>query len=378
LQKQTGVCDRLAEFWFAGVGAVAGERVVAAALANDPPFEPDLVVAVGKAASSMCRGALSSVTEYGRAIVVTKYGHAGDALAEFRNVSVLESGHPLPDQRSIVAGEILLEAIKGLGPGSRLLFLLSGGASALAEILPDDMELAEWQDRTEKMIGSGMTIEAINAERKKVSRIKDGKLLQYFRGKAARVYAISDVEGDDLAVIGSGLGQLIGPECEYDASVIGTNGIARASVAAAAIEAGLPVRVNQESLYDDVFELAPHIAETLREGEPGVYIWGGEPTVRLPDKPGDGGRNQSLALAIARGIKGRKEIAVLVAGTDGTDGPTDAAGACIDGDTCDDLAAAEDALAAADAGTFLGARGSLFVTGATHTNVMDLVVALVQ
>src|SRR5690606_17217088 len=112
-------------------------------------------------------------------------------------------------------------------------------------------------------------------------------------------------------------------------------------------------------------------------GPAGVYIWGGEPTIELPPNPGIGGRNQSLALAIATQIQGTRRISVLVAGTDGTDGRTDYAGAVVYGDTVDDTEHAEEALRDADAGTFLGRRQSLFSSGPTNTNVMDLVIATV-
>ena len=372
------VVQLLSDIWHAGVKSVSGRQVVEAALKSDPPYEPDLVIAIGKAASGMCLGALSSVSKYGKAIVVTKYEHVDDSLSEFPNVQIIESGHPLPDEKSLLAGRAISDALQAQDSGARLLFLVSGGASALAEVLPDDMTLDEWQKKTEEMIASGMSIDAINAERKNVSLIKNGKLLQMFHGREARVYAISDVEGDDIRVIGSGIACLKDPGCENVTRVIGTNAAARSGSARESVARGFAVQLNEESLYEDVFDLAPRIVETLSTGSPGVYIWGGEPTIQLPDKPGKGGRNQSLALVIGSGIIGRSDIAVLVAGTDGTDGPTNAAGAIVNGETCDDRAAAERALSAADAGSYLGRRDCLFITGATNTNVMDLVIALVQ
>ncbi|MFT5597971.1 MAG: glycerate 2-kinase, partial [Chitinophagales bacterium] len=112
--------------------------------------------------------------------------------------------------------------------------------------------------------------------------------------------------------------------------------------------------------------------------EPGVYIWGGEPTIILPENPGQGGRNQSLALALSEHIQGRDDITLLVAGTDGTDGPTKAAGGIVDGHTFDDPKTAFDSLQRADAGNYLLKQNNLLVTGPTNTNVMDLAIAIID
>jgi len=116
----------------------------------------------------------------------------------------------------------------------------------------------------------------------------------------------------------------------------------------------------------------------LRQANEGVYIWGGEPTITLPARPGNGGRNQSLGLALAKEIAGTDKITILVAGTDGSDGPTQAAGAIVDGSTFRHADEAQRALDAANAGDYLEEVGALFVTGPTGTNVMDLVIAIVE
>ncbi len=136
------------------------------------------------------------------------------------------------------------------------------------------------------------------------------------------------------------------------------------------------MRLNEESLYGDVFDLALVIGERMRLAKSGVYIWGGEPTVVLPENPGRGGRNQSLALAASEWISGRDNVLLLVAGTDGTDGPTTAAGGLVDGNTWHEDA--RQFLQNADAGRYLEQHDSLFVTGPTNTNVMDLVIAIVS
>ena len=222
------------------------------------------------------------------------------------------------------------------------------------------------------------TIGQINARRKQASLIKDGKLIEAFNGAEIRVYAISDVEGDGIDTIGSGLGDCHRARVPASSSIIASNKIAREQAARRARELDYAVKLNEESLYGDVFDLAETIGDQLRTAQPGVYIRGGEPTVILPNRPGRGGRNQSLALALSESISGRDDIELLVAGTDGTDGPTTAAGGLVDGDTWSDPEAARIALENADAGSYLEQHDCLYVTGPTNTNVGDLVIAIVS
>jgi len=363
------------EIWQAAIDAVYGRQAVLNALDEDSAFEPDLVIAVGKAASGMCQGALECFPRCD-ALVVTKYDHTDPVLRANERVQVIESAHPIPDQNSLDAGKALLDRIRTMPADSRVLLLVSGGASALAEALPEDMTLADLQAVTDEMIAGGKTIAQINGWRKQASSIKDGKLVQAFSGAEIRVYAISDVEGDSISTIGSGIGDCHRAKVTARSTVIASNQIAREHAVHKATELGLTVRQNEETLYGDVFELAPAIANRLRDAEPGVYIWGGEPTVILPQNPGRGGRNQSLALAVSEQLAGKNNISLLVAGTDGTDGPTIAAGGLVDGNTWSD--AARLALQNADAGSYLEQHDSLFVTGPTNTNVMDLAIAIVS
>ncbi len=365
----------LKQIWSAAIDAVAGRPAVLRAIDADEPFAPDLIVAVGKAAAGMCAGARERYPDC-PALVVTKYQHAGDELRAAENIEIIESGHPIPDQNSLLAGQILLDRVGGMAADSRLLMLVSGGASALAEALPAGMTLAELQAVADEMIATGKTIGEINARRKQTSLIKDGKLIEAFGGAALRVYAISDVEGDAIATIGSGLGDCHRARVPALSRIIASNTIARDQAARCALELGYEVRLNEETLYGDVFDLAVELGARLKSAAPGVYIWGGEPTVILPPKPGRGGRNQSLALALSEHIVGRDDVTILVAGTDGTDGPTEAAGGLVDGKTWTDEA--RDALERADAGSCLEQNNSLFVTGPTNTNVMDLVIAIVD
>ncbi len=368
--------QQLTQIWQAAIAAVSGRQAVSNALAADSSFEPDLVIAVGKAAAGMCAGALDAFPRC-PALVVTKHGHADPELLANDRIRVIEAGHPIPDQNSLLAGQALLERMRAMPDDSRVLLLVSGGASALAEALPAGMSLADLQAMTDEMIATGKTIGEINARRKQTSLIKDGKLIEAFRGREVRVYAISDVEGDSIETIGSGLGDCCCAESRCGAKIIASNRIAREQAALGAEQLGHVVQLNEEALYGDVFELATAIGERLQQAGPGVYIWGGEPTVVLPDNPGRGGRNQSLALALSEYLVGRDDIDLLVAGTDGTDGPTSAAGGLVDGATWSDPAAARLALQSADAGVYLETHDSLFVTGPTNTNVMDLAIAIV-
>ncbi|MGB5329187.1 MAG: DUF4147 domain-containing protein [Gammaproteobacteria bacterium] len=369
--------ETINHIWNAAIAAVSGYQAVANALSVDNDFHPDLVLAVGKAAAGMCQGALDNLPPCD-ALVVTKYDHADADIRARDRVTVIEAAHPIPDQQSLEAGQALLERMRSMPADSRVLLLVSGGASALAESLPEGMSLADLQAIADEMIAGGKTIGQINARRKQTSLIKDGKLVEAFHGAEVRVYAISDVEGDGIETIGSGLGDCHRARTTSSSRIIASNQIAREQAGLKANELGLTVRLNEESLYGDVFELAPVIGQHLQRAEPGVYIWGGEPTVILPDDPGRGGRNQSLALALAEYIAGQENVSLLVAGTDGTDGPTTAAGGLVDGQTWSDPGAARLALQKADAGNYLEQHDSLFVTGPTNTNVMDLVIAIVD
>ncbi|WP_336510865.1 glycerate kinase type-2 family protein [Aliamphritea spongicola] len=362
----------------AGVDAVSGFSATRNAVAQMADFQPDQIVAVGKAASGMCAGALDALAKPCPALLVTKYQHTDQVMHDHSQVTVMEAAHPVPDEQSLAAGQAALDTVAGMPSGSRLLLLVSGGTSALAESLPADMSLQQWQALTSEMLAAGYNIGQINTRRKETSLIKDGKLLAAFNGAEVRVLAISDVEGDDISVIGSGTGDTHRATATASVSLIGTNQVARDAVEAKAISMGFTVKMNRECMYQDVNQLAANLADELLDASPGVYIFGGEPTVELPENPGSGGRNQALALGLAKCIRGRHDIHVLVAGTDGSDGPTDAAGGIVDGKTVTDVAVARDALQRADAGTYLRDCGDIFITGPTNTNVMDLAIAVVS
>jgi len=326
--------QQLTDMFEASVKAVSGFEATKTALQPLTDFQPDLIIGIGKAASGMCAGAVSSINNRCPVLLVTKYHHCQRSMHEHDDVQVIEAAHPIPDQNSLIAG----------------------------------------------MISSGFDIAQINTKRKETSLIKDGKLLANFKGSCVKVLAISDVQGDNIAIIGSGIGDTkrLAKGIDSDISLIATNEVARNACAAYAKKLGYTVKSNQENMYQDITQLAPILASQLLTAEPGVYIFGGEPTVNLPKNPGSGGRNQSLALLLAQHIKDRDDITVLVAGTDGSDGPTDAAGAIINGNTASDIDALKQAITAADAGSYLRNNGDIFITGPTNTNVMDLVIAIVE
>lgn len=357
-------------FWSAGVAAVDGYNATKFAL-QDTPCAPDRILAVGKAASAMTRAALEMCGDV-PALVVTKDGH-GDDLPE--TVELIEASHPVPDARSMLGGRALREAVMALHEDDQLLLLVSGGASALAEDPVPGRTLEDLTKLNQEMLAQGLDITAMNRKRRKLSRIKGGRLLDNRISGKVRVLAISDVPQDDINVIGSGIGAAL-PErrFEYSAEIVASNAHARAAAGIAANEAAYFVLASDEALHADLNDLARDIGQRLRDMPTGAMILGGEPTVVLPDSPGRGGRNQALALALAREIEGIPNLAVVVGGTDGSDGPTGDAGGIIDGTTWGP--GAQDALDRADSGTWLEQHGALLTTGPTGTNVMDLLVAL--
>lgn len=357
--------DLALALWRAGVAAVDGYAATARALEGEPPA-PDRILAVGKAATAMTRAALDRFPGT-PALVVTKDGH-GEGLPA--GAELIEAAHPVPNAASLAGGAALRRAVSGMPAGSRLLLLVSGGASSLAEDLAEGMDLPDLAALNHRLLAAGLDITAMNAERRKISRIKGGGLLAAFPGAFADVLAISDVPGDDIAVIGSGIGAALGPAFAYSCTIVASNAIARAAAEAAS---ALPVLENAQTLHDNLPRLAATLGPRLRAMPKGVIVLGGEPTVVLPEAPGRGGRNQALALALAEHVAGT-DVTVVVGGTDGTDGPTGDAGGIVDGATWGPGAA--EALARADSGSYLAEKDALLTTGPTGTNVMDLLVAV--
>lgn len=374
------------KIWWAGTHAVIGDACVRRALTKYPITKPHKIIAVGKAAVPMAAAALEHFGADVPALAFTKYGHddwpgtgAGEPL---HALQIHQSGHPIVDANSLASGELLNSTIAEMGADQSLLLLVSGGASSIVEVPIAGCDLEELREKNAALLASGLDIHAINAQRKQLSRIKGGKLLSGFPGSRVGVLAISDVSGDDIGVIGSGLGDCADQlNFQYEARIIASNALARAAAAECARGLGFDIVAEAEAMHGDIDEVAKRLGQAIRAQNPGVAIYGGEPTVKLPQNPGQGGRNQALALALAREIEGRDDLCVLVAGTDGTDGPTEAAGGIVDGGSWlakagGAKAGGAKALERADSGTWLQASGERFVTGPTGTNVMDLLIVV--
>jgi hydroxypyruvate reductase len=316
-----------------------------------------------------------------RTLVITKDGHVAPQAHALPNVEIHESAHPVPDKRSLAAGQGLLQWLSELPRSVEPLFLISGGASSLVEVLEDGVTFEQLGKLNAEGLGSGIPIAELNARRSKLSRIKGGGVARLLGDRPARALFISDVPGDDPAVIGSGLlGPAGGFQDRIDRTIVASLDHAVEGVCVAAEKLGLNVRRPASRFDDDAARLAVRFAHELHLNPAQVCVWGGESTVQLPPNPGRGGRNQHLALAAARLLAGQPQMMLLSAGTDGTDGVTDDAGAVVDSETCARLALAEidadDCMRRADSGTALAASGDLVHTGPTGTNVGDLVIGL--
>jgi hydroxypyruvate reductase len=377
------------------------------------------VVAVGKAAGAMSLGALDVLgPRLVDACIVAPRDHVPPELRSAGGrMAILRGTHPIPDAASLAAGEALVRFMQDRPATARLLFLVSGGASSLVEYPVDGITLADLQAVGEWALASGRPIGEVNAVRRQLSRIKGGGLAAMAGTRRALALMISDVPGDDPATIGSGmlhavpaagaavavrasaLPRSIGAilrraraarprtsvnrRAAIPARIVASQRTARVAAARAARQRGVRATASREGYSGDAAQLgvvfataAAHLPErTLR-------VWSGESTVRLPAAPGRGGRNQHLALSAACTLAGigRDGVWLLAAGTDGIDGVTDDAGALVDAGTC---RRGQDAgydchvsLDGADSGSFLEASGDLLHTGATLTNVGDLVVGL--
>ena len=407
MSRLAHACKDLLDIFQAGVARVEGRYAVREALAQMPG--PVSLVAIGKAAGSMAQGALEALGDrVVDGLVISKSGHLDEPALKAARLHCLYGGHPLPDQGSLLAGEALVDFVQGLPADRSLLFLISGGASGVVEQLREGVDLSALQRINQWLLGSGLPIAAINRVRKSLSRIKGGGLIPLLQGRPARVLLISDVPGDDLSVIGSGLlvaepdpleslDQLALPEWlrellprqprpelpsvdNIGLEIVASLADARRAAAERARELGYPVQVQGAPVVGDVEVVGRRLGYELIDSWPGVYIWGGEPTLRLPPEPGRGGRNQHLALCVAEQISGNRSVCFLAAGTDGGDGPGEDAGGLVDGGTVSRGSRAvgdvRACLARADSGSFLQASGDLVRTGPTGSNVMDLMIGL--
>ena len=395
----------------ASIQAVLPDEAIRRALAE---FRPGpgrtLLVAAGKAAWQMAKAAVDTLGQVDGGVVVTKYDHVKGAIP---GVDCYEAGHPVPDNGSFFATARALELVQGLSADDTVLFLLSGGGSALFEQPLVSGE--ELQDITRQLLACGADIVEMNTIRKRLSRVKGGRFAQACAPAKVFAVVLSDILGDPLDMIASGpacpdastCGQALAIAEKYhltlsdearrllavetpktlDNVTTRITGSVRELCAAAAVQCralGYEPMLLTDQLCCEAREAGSFLASVLRthagDGRRLAFLAGGETVVHLTGK-GLGGRNQELALAAAPGIAGLN-AAVFSVGSDGTDGPTDAAGGYVDGDTNAALQAAGldvfEVLKQNDAYHALKEVDGLLVTGPTGTNVNDVAVALLR
>ena len=392
------------------IAAVQPDAAVHRALAGLSFPGRVLLVSAGKAAWQMAKAAsecLGSRIEKG--VVVTKYGHVMGPIANF---DCCEAGHPVPDENSFRGTQAALDLVNGLTERDTVLFLLSGGGSALFEKPLVSGE--ELQDITGQLLACGADIVEINTIRKRLSQVKGGRFAQLCAPARVEAVVLSDILGDPLDMIASGpacpdsstaddamrvarkYGLKLSGQAERLLSVetpkaldnvhTQINGSVRelcAAAAATCARLGYAPVVLTDQLCCQAREAGSFLASILRthaaDGRRQAFIAGGETVVKLTGH-GKGGRNQELALAAAEGIAGL-DAAVFSVGSDGTDGPTDAAGGYADGDTRGALNALGVSIDAVlrdnDAYNALKKVDGLIMTGPTGTNVNDVAVALI-
>jgi len=419
---------RLEQLYSAALEAVDPARAVQAVIRREgdqleiagEPLEPAarlVVLAVGKAAGTMARAleALAADRISGGLVVVPD----GQAV-DLKTLTLVETAHPVPDQRCERAGQLAIDLVASARPDDVLVALISGGASSLLSCPIEGVTLGDLADATDRLLQGGASIGELNAVRKHLSRLSGGRLAQRAISRRIEVLAISDVPGDRLDVIGSGplaadpttyrdalevVARIGGPFPErvrahleagargefadtpapgaavFDrvrSTLLASNATAIEAARLAAEQLGMRAIALPGVLRGEARVAGRRLAalgSAIDAEQPVCAIAGGETAVVVRGG-GRGGRNQELALAAAVELAGNRKVALLAAGTDGIDGPTDAAGAYADGET---LAHGEQlgvdaraALAANDSNGFFAREGGVLRTGPTGTNVMDL------
>jgi hydroxypyruvate reductase len=401
--------------------AAADPRVVLPPALPPKPRGRCVVVGAGKSAALMAQvvdQAWPDVALSG--IVATRYGHAVPA----GRITVLEAGHPVPDDNSAEAGRRNLQAVRGLGPNDLVLALISGGGSALMALPAPGLTLSDKRGITQRLLHSGATIAEMNVVRRRLSAIKGGSLAASAGAAPVVTLAISDVPGDDPAIIASGptwpdpaaadeapailarygipVPSALGPHVprqrrpQDSFQLIATPTLSLRAAATAARSAGLTPIVLGDALEGESRELGRVLAgiaqscqrHGLPAAAPAVLLSGGETTVTITgNAPGRGGRNTECLLALALQLAttpppaDSPDITALACDTDGIDGTEDAAGAIVTPDT---LSRARDLgldprqmLQAHDSYSLFAALGDLIITGPTLTNVNDFRAILV-
>lgn len=393
------------------IAAVLPDVAVKEALGNVKFPGRVYVVAVGKAAWKMASSAAECIPDnIASGIVITKYGHVEGRIP---GMICLEAGHPVPDENSFEATAKAIDLVKDLTEQDTVLFLLSGGGSALFErpvINPEEL-----QDITKQLLACGADIVEVNTIRKRLSYVKGGRFAKICEPAQVRAIVLSDIIGDPLDMIASGpvtqdvstcddavriaekYGLRLSEKAyrflrietpkEISNVTVQITGSVKQLCAAAAVQSkalGYEPIILTDRMNCQAKEAGSFLASILKTHEdtekPLAFIAGGETVVKLTGK-GKGGRNQELVLAAAVGIEGLRNAAVISVGSDGTDGPTDAAGGYVDGETITSLQgkglSVYQTLMDNDAYHALKAVDGLIMTGPTGTNVNDVSIGLV-
>lgn len=395
---------------------VLPDKAVKRSLSNNRLKDEVILIGIGKASWTMAKAAVEELKErIVSGAIVTKYGHSGGPLP---GIEIFEAGHPLPDSNTLKATERILEITGRAGEGQTILFLVSGGGSALFEKPAQGLSLEHLSDITSGLLLGGADICELNTVRKHLSSVKGGRFAVHCMPAEICQITLSDVPGDRLDMIASGPAAP-DPSTSQDAlAILKKYGIPLSPNLESPLMSETPKSLNNVS-FDIVGNVAGfclaakksaekrgyfvNIVTDRLEGEAGTagetaasyaldeierlgsdrvkicLIWGGETTVKVNGN-GSGGRSQELALAAANKISGVGNIVILSAGSDGTDGPTDAAGGIVDGLTWEKIHAAGrdpmEMLEDNDSYNALRISEALFKTGPTGTNVNDLVIAL--
>ena len=374
-----------------------------------------ILVSIGKAGWQMARAASDMLgSRISDGIVITKYGHV---LEPISGLKIVEAGHPVPDENSFSGTEDAIKMVSGLTENDTVLFLISGGGSALFEkpaVSPEELKSI-----TQELLASGADITEINTIRKRISLVKGGKFAEICAPAHVFSIVLSDIVGDPLDMIASGPAypdsstsedalrivekygitlserarELLMAETPKKLSNVETviTGSVRelcAAAAAACKELGYEPQILTDCLCceaSDAGSFLASIAVTHQDTKESIaFIAGGETVVHLKGK-GRGGRNQELALSAARALEGLRDTCVFSVGSDGTDGPTDAAGGYVDQDSIGNSGEhqltgkdAEQYLLDNDAYHALQRTNGLIMTGATGTNVNDVAVVLIR
>lgn len=395
----------------AAIKAVLPDEAVKRALEGKTFDGKVVLIAMGKAAWQMAKAAKDTLGEtINDGVVVTKYDHV---KGDIEGIRCYEAGHPVPDENSFKATQEAIDAVSGLTEKDTVLFLISGGGSALFE--KPLVKAEELQDITNQLLACGADIVEINTVRKRLSAVKGGKFAKLC--EPAHVYAIilSDILGDPLDMIASGPACPDSSTCKDARHIIEKYKIKISEKASKLLDIETPKSLDNVTtqINGSVRELCKavssecskygykpivltdqlccqakeagsflaSIAKThISDGEKLAYIAGGETVVNLIGK-GKGGRNQELALSASVGIAGLNNVAVFSVGSDGTDGPTDAAGGYVDDRTASKLKEKGidvfDVLNNNDAYNALKEVDGLVITGPTGTNVNDVAVLLI-